>query len=68
MALIQAPNAIVMVRPWKFFSNPETACDNAFQRENADSIENISFKAKEEFDMAVATLMLIQPNQTVQMK
>ena len=56
MALIQAPNSIVMVRPWKFFSNPETASDNAFQRENADSIENISLKAKDEFDKAVDTL------------
>lgn len=56
MALIQAPNSIVMVRPWKFFSNPKTACDNAFQRENADSIENISQKAKDEFDLAVDTL------------
>ncbi len=56
MALIQAPSSIVMVRPWKFFSNPETACDNAFQRENADSIENISLKAKDEFDTAVDTL------------
>ena len=56
MALIQAPNSIVMVRPWKFFSNPETACDNAFQRENIDSIENISYKAREEFDTAVDTL------------
>jgi len=56
MALIQAPNSIVMVRPWKFFSNPETACDNAFQRENADTIKNISLKAKKEFDTAVKTL------------
>ena len=56
MALIQAPSSIVMVRPWKFFSNPETACDNAFQRENADTIENISLKAKQEFDIAVSTL------------
>lgn len=56
MALIQAPNAIVMVRPWKFFSNPETACDNAFQRENIDTIENISKQALQEFDTAVDTL------------
>jgi len=56
MALIQAPNAIVMVRPWKFFSNPETACDNAFQRENIDTIENISKEALQEFDIAVDTL------------
>jgi len=56
MALIQAPNTIVMIRPWKFFSNPQTACDNAFQRENADSIENISLKARDEFDTAIDTL------------
>jgi len=56
MALIQAPNSIVMVRPWKFFSNPETASDNAFQKKNVEAIENISQKAKDEFDIAVETL------------
>ncbi len=56
MALIQAPNSIVMVRPWKFLSNPQTAHDNAFQRQNTESIENISIKAKDEFDVAVETL------------
>ncbi len=29
---IQAPAAVVMVRPHRFASNPETAADNAFQR------------------------------------
>jgi len=29
---IQAPSAVVMVRPHRFTSNPETAGDNAFQR------------------------------------
>jgi len=56
MALIQAPNSVVMVRPWKFFSNPETASDNAFQKKNVEAIENISQKAKDEFDIAVETL------------
>ncbi|WP_458699704.1 citrulline utilization hydrolase CtlX [Sulfurospirillum sp. 1307] len=56
MALIQAPNAIVMVRPWKFFSNPETVSDNAFQKENTENIENISKKALHEFDTAVEKL------------
>jgi hypothetical protein len=29
---IQAPSAVVMIRPHRFTSNPETAGDNAFQR------------------------------------
>ncbi|WP_322060263.1 citrulline utilization hydrolase CtlX [Paraburkholderia sp. J63] len=32
---IQAPSAVVMVRPHRFTPNPETAGDNAFQREPA---------------------------------
>lgn len=30
---IQAPAAVVMVRPRRFHPNPQTAADNAFQRE-----------------------------------
>ncbi|HKR46723.1 MAG TPA: amidinotransferase, partial [Paraburkholderia sp.] len=29
---IQAPCAVVMIRPHRFHPNPETAADNAFQR------------------------------------
>jgi hypothetical protein len=29
---IQAPSAVVMIRPHRFYPNPETAADNAFQR------------------------------------
>jgi len=29
---IQAPTAVVMIRPHRFHPNPETASDNAFQR------------------------------------
>lgn len=29
---IQAPSAVVMIRPHRFSPNPETAADNAFQR------------------------------------
>lgn len=32
MLSIQAPAAVVMVRPHRFFPNPDTAGDNAFQR------------------------------------
>ena len=31
---IQAPGAVVMIRPHRFHPNPETASDNAFQRTN----------------------------------
>lgn len=31
---IQAPAAVVMIRPHRFHPNPETASDNAFQRTN----------------------------------
>ncbi len=58
MSLLQAPNSLIMIRPWKFCSNPETASDNAFQKTSSESIENISFKAKEEFNNAVQILQL----------
>lgn len=60
MALIQAPNAVVMVRPWQFFSNPETAVDNAFQKTDISasqaSADNVSQRAKAEFDNVVSGL------------
>ncbi|WP_418317972.1 citrulline utilization hydrolase CtlX [Piscinibacter sakaiensis] len=34
---IQAPAAVVMVRPHRFASNPETAADNAYQRVSTDA-------------------------------
>ena len=46
-----------MIRPHRFFSNPETAADNAFQRETAaEDAEKISRRALEEFDNAVRSL------------
>jgi hypothetical protein len=53
MSLIQAPNTIVMVRPWKFCSNPETADDNAFQKISSSADLATRRKAKEEFDNSV---------------
>lgn len=32
---IQAPSAVIMIRPHRFLSNPETALDNAFQKADA---------------------------------
>lgn len=56
MSLTQAPNSVIMVRPWKFFSNPETASDNAFQKTSVESSQEISLQARVEFDEAVERL------------
>jgi hypothetical protein len=53
----QSANAVVMIRPCQFYPNPETAGDNAFQREIApDEAGSISKTAQEEFDRAVEVL------------
>jgi hypothetical protein len=53
----QSTNAVVMVRPFRFFPNPETASDNAFQRPAApDDANAIARAAQEEFDRAVESL------------
>lgn len=54
--LLQAPEAVVMIRPLAFHSNPETAADNAFQRLSTEAAENIALRARDEFDAAVETL------------
>jgi hypothetical protein len=54
---IQAPAAVVMVRPHRFHSNPETAADNAFQRyQGPDSAEDLAIRARDEVTEAAATL------------
>ena len=46
-----------MIRPFRFYPNPETASDNAFQREVASAdADTISKAAQEEFDQAVTQL------------
>ncbi len=55
MLLIQAPQAVVMVRPWRFHSNPETADDNAFQKTEPTG-GNVADDARAEFDNVVNTL------------
>ncbi len=53
----QAASAVVMIRPHRFFSNPETAADNAFQREiAAEDSDDISRRAQKEFDDAAQSL------------
>jgi hypothetical protein len=53
----QSANAVVMIRPSRFYPNPETALDNAFQEEvEAESSDLLTARARTEFDEAVRTL------------
>lgn len=53
----QSAQAVVMIRPCRFYPNPETASDNAFQREApATDANGISKAAQSEFDQAVELL------------
>lgn len=53
----QSANAVVMIRPFRFYPNPETASDNAFQRQFAAAdTDTISKAAQTEFDQAVDSL------------
>lgn len=53
----QSANAVVMIRPFRFYPNPETASDNAFQREAvATEADTISRAAQTEFDQVVEVL------------
>ncbi|OYU40302.1 MAG: amidinotransferase [Pseudorhodobacter sp. PARRP1] len=54
--LLQAPEAVVMIRPHAFHSNPETAADNAFQRVGDGAADAVAVRALAEFDLAVKTL------------
>ena len=52
----QSTNSVLMIRPSRFYPNPETAADNAFQR-SADYDSNaLTLTARNEFDAAVQTL------------
>lgn len=53
----QSANAVVMIRPSRFYPNPETASDNAFQRAiSANDADAVSKAAQIEFDEAVSQL------------
>ncbi|UWQ18502.1 citrulline utilization hydrolase CtlX [Jannaschia sp. M317] len=54
MASVQAPSAVVMIRPLAFRSNPETRADNGFQT-GGGSVEEPG-RATAEFDAVVASL------------
>ncbi len=56
MQSLQAPSAVVMIRPHAFASNPETRDDNAFQTLANRSAAATSLDARNEHDKAVAQL------------
>lgn len=53
---VQAPSAVVMVRPHHFAVNPETGADNAFQLASSSSPSELAAAALAEFDDAVTKL------------
>lgn len=57
---IQAPAAVVMIRPHRFLPNPQTAADNAFQRtsgaEGAHGAASVSAAARDEVTAATQAL------------
>src|SRR5438477_5254663 len=52
----KSTNSVLMIRPHRFYANPETAADNAFQRPADGDPDALSAAARREFDFAVATL------------
>src|SRR5262249_36375762 len=53
-ARTQSTNSVLMIRPARFYPNPETAADNAFQRDTDRGAGALA--ARNEFDAAVQTL------------
>jgi hypothetical protein len=52
----QSTTSVLMIRPARFYPNPETAADNAFQRDATCASDALTLVARDEFDAAVQTL------------
>ena len=52
----QSTDSVLMIRPGRFYPNPETAADNAFQRTRHLGSDALTLLARKEFDAAVQTL------------
>src|SRR5204863_2566230 len=52
----QSTNSVLMIRPGRFYPNPETAADNAFQRNSDGDSDALTPLARMEFDAAAQTL------------
>src|SRR2546430_16662358 len=51
----QSTNSVLMIRPGRFYPNPETAADNAFQRDADRGSDGLTLAARNEFYPAVQT-------------
>jgi hypothetical protein len=54
--IAQSTNSVLMVRPSRFYPNPETAIDNAFQSRASFNTDALGAAARSEFDAAVQAL------------
>jgi hypothetical protein len=52
----QSTNSVFLIRPCRFYPNPETAGDNVFQRRVGADADTLTGFARTEFDTAVQTL------------
>jgi len=52
----QSTNSVLMIRPTRFYPNPETAIDNAFQSRASFDMDALGVAARSELDLAVRTL------------
>src|SRR5438270_1652315 len=53
----QSTDSVLMIRPFRFYPNPETAADNVFQRDANRDLDALTLVARNEFDAAVQTLL-----------
>jgi hypothetical protein len=58
----QSTDSVLMIRPGRFYPNPETAADNAFQRDVDRGSDALTLVARKEFDAAVQTLRMAGVN------
>src|SRR6266576_3255232 len=52
----QSTSSVLLIRPGRFYPNPETAADNAFQGTRHLGSDALTLMARKEFDAAVQTL------------
>jgi hypothetical protein len=52
----QSTDSVLMIRPARFYPNPQTAVDNAFQRTTRLGSDTLTLMARKEFDAVVQTL------------
>jgi hypothetical protein len=58
----QSTNSVLMIRPCRFYPNPETAADNAFQARLDCAVDALCTVARKEFDAAVQKLRVAGVN------